>query len=215
MFCQLANQIILSKGRIIFNIIILTCHNILLDYLNIFSIDERDASRNWPHCFQSKRKSFMEYWKMGSVRKCHALLESLSGNYPRPVHECLSSMVEVHTSLTRPSARSDWPPKANHFELGLLAIPTRKISGVTPGFRSSRQHRSIFRNGSWRRTFSLQLSDYRTAPELPYNLQPFVNGVAQLTGNNFASFICNQDGCCLIERRYNRSQFKRVKFQRN
>lgn len=138
----------------------------------------RDASRNLPHAaafnWRGNHLWNIERWEIGSgsVGKRHALLKSLFGNYPRPVHVCHRWRRYIHR-LMRPSTRNGWPLKANHFELDRLAIPTRKIGGVTPGFRSGRQHRSIFRNGCWRQTLSLQLSDYGTVPELPYDFAVF------------------------------------------
>lgn len=144
----------------------------------------------------------------------HALLKSLSRNCAAGSWVSVMPTDGESTPSVRPSTRGGWPLKANHFELGRPAIPTRKIGGVT-GFRSGRQHRSIFRNGSWRQTLARRCSCLITVPPLNYPtiLQSFV--AARPTGSNFASFICNRRGCCLIERRYNRSQFKCVKFQRN
>lgn len=116
--------------------------------------------------------------------------------------------------------RSSWPPKANHFE---LSRPARRFQlgrsrGVTRAFDRPVNivQFSVMGSGIKRSHVSLQSPDYRTALELPRDLAALRSQRCnRSTGSNFASFICNWRGCCLIERRYNRSQFKRVKFQRN
>lgn len=88
-------------------------------------------------------------------------------------------------------------------------------STVSHGLRSSRQHRSIFSNGSWRQTLS-RYCNCPITPELLYDFTTLYSRAAASTQQQFRFFhLQPRRGCCLIERRYNRSQFKRVKFQRN
>lgn len=163
----------------------------------------------------------IERWEIGSgsVSKRHALLKSLSGNYAAgswaPVIAGESTHI-VGTSINSEAADR----RKHHFEPRPTdaTIPTRKIRGVTRALigHVNIVQFSVMGPGVKRSHVSLQLPDYCTAPELPCDLAALRSQRCNRpTGSNFASFICNRRGCCLIERRYNRSQFKRVKFQRN
>lgn len=172
-------------------------------YLTRLLLTEEDQNHLWN----------IERWEIGSgsVRKRHALLKSLSGNYRfMSVRRGHTHRVDASINQKRLTAESKpfraWPT-------GDFNSEDRQCH---PGVRSGRQHRSIFRK--WVLASNALAAVVRLPyrpPNYPTILQSFVTGGARSTGSNFASFICNQRGCCLIERRYNRSQFKRVKFQRN
>lgn len=103
--------------------------------------------------------------------------------------------------------RSGWPPKANHFHtLGGGRRSIRTLGdpvAVSHGLRSARQHRSIFRNGSWRQTLSSprrcsSRPDYVPRPRnypaillLLCRRRRCAATVPRRT-SNFAPFVCNR-----------------------
>lgn len=121
----------------------------------------------------------VERWEIGSgLWHRHALLKSFSELW-QLVHGYLSSIEGTHTYIqsVSPSTRSGWPPKANHFGIG-RRFQLREIRGVTR-VSIGRQHRSIFRNGSWRQTLPCSSCWITNRPGttlrfgLPFPLSPY------------------------------------------
>jgi len=124
------------------------------------------------------------------ISKRHALLKSLSGNH------AAGSWVSCHRWQGHTHRRCVHQPEAadrrkqtisnsadRQFQLGR--------SAVSHGLRSTRQHRSIFRNGFWRQTLSRRCScpitvsrPRTTLPILP----PFVSSAARPARQQFRFF---------------------------